>query len=205
MKLTWDSPVEPLPILNELLKRFKVSNLLPIIANNSRMTDVRLHGYPESVVIYTFQFDNADVYLRSETTEMYLIVNGVNVSDGNGLNEDLSIEIISLLIRSVLDLTQLNHNLNTLNFHLRRGYSAGRKLEDILKGSVLVSVDPKELLVEAKYRQVVRQLRITIDKDPLVYQFRSIESVTNIEEYDQLTAILNNFRKYLKINLESGK
>lgn len=203
MKLTWNVPVEPLPILNELLKRFKVSNLLPIIANNSRMTDVRLHGYPESVVIYTFQFDNADVYLRSETTEMYLIVNGVNVSDGNSLNEDLSIEIINLLIRSVLDLTQLNHNLNTLNFHLRRGYSVGRALEDILKDSVLINVDPKELLVEVKYQQVVHQLRITVDKDPLVYQFLPIESVTSFEEYEQLTAILNNFRKYLKVNLES--
>ena len=107
------------------------------------------------------------------------------------------------LILSVLDLTQLNNNLNTLNFHLRRGYSVGRNLEDILKGSVLINVDPKELLVEAKYQQAVHQLRITIDRDPLVYQFRSIESVTSFEEYDQLTAILNNFRKYLKINLES--
>ena len=107
------------------------------------------------------------------------------------------------LTRSVFILTQLNNNLNTLNFHLRRGYSVGRALEDILKGSVLINVDPKELLVEAKYQQVAHQLRITIDRDPLVYQFRSIESVTSFEEYEQLTAILNSFRKYLKVNLES--
>ena len=107
------------------------------------------------------------------------------------------------LTRSVFILMQLNHNLDALNFHLRRGYSVGRKLEDILKGSVLINVDPKELLVKAKYQQVVHQLRITIDRDPLVYQFQPIESVTSFEEYEQLTTILNSFRRYLKANLGS--
>lgn len=101
-------PVEPLTFLNELLKRFEIGNLLPVIQNTLQLTDADVRVYPESVIIYTFQFDNTDVYLRSETTGTYggyLTVKGMNVSDGNSPHSDLSTNIINLLIRSVIDIT----------------------------------------------------------------------------------------------------